>query len=253
MTPTRRPARWSAVLGRCALAVGAAFGPPGWVGAAPSLLAPWGEPGSEPPAPWKPVGLPQQRQPMTRFTQVELDGRRALRVEANDAYGNLVHPFAWAGPTLQLAWSWRVDRLIEGADLRSKKGDDVALKVCVLFDLSLDRVPFVERQLLRLARRRTGEDLPAATVCYVWDAQLPAGTPLDNAYTRRVRYLVLQSGSAGPNEWRLERRDVAADFIALFGDESRQMPPVIAVAVGADTDNTHGHGIGHLGALALEP
>jgi len=206
-----------------------------------------------PPAPWQVQGLPDQKMPMTRFALVDIDGRRALRIEADRSYGNLVHPLnPGTSSTFQLAWSWRVERPL-AADLRTKAGDDTAVKVCVFFDLALDRIPFGERQLLRLARARTQEHLPGATICYVWDALLPADTPLPNAYTRRMRYLVLQSGAAQPGEWRTERRDVGADFARIFGDESAQMPPVIGIAVGADADNTAGRSLAHVADLVIRP
>ncbi len=125
--------------------------------------------------------------------------------------------------------------------MRNKQGDDNAAKVCVFFDLPLARVPFVERQLLRLARSKTGEDLPAATVCYVWDRQVAAGSAVPNPYSRRMRYLVLRSAETG--RWHEERRDVAADFLKLFGDEAEAAPVVIGVAVGADADNTAGRSL----------
>lgn len=164
-----------------------------------------------------------------------------------------MHPLRLVRPAFHLVWQWRVDDLLESADLRDKHGDDTALKVCVMFDLPITRVPFLERQLLRLARTQADEVLPAASVCYVWDTKLPPATQLDNAYTRRVRFIVLRSGPAAPHEWLAERRDVASDFFRLFGEESLQLPPIVGVAVGADADNTHGHSLGHVAGLVLEP
>jgi len=123
----------------------------------------------------------------------------------------------------------------------------------VFFELPMSQVPFVERQLLRVARAASDEPLPAATVCYVWDRTLPAGTTLDNAYTHRMRYLVLRSGASSPARWQAERRDVGADFLKLFGNESTQIPPIVGVAVGADADNTHGHSVAHVADLVLAP
>lgn len=206
-----------------------------------------------PPNPWKIQGLPQQKMPMTRFALVDVDGRRALRIEADRSYGNLVHPLdPGTSSTFQLAWQWRVEQPLE-TDLRTKAGDDTALKVCVFFDLALAHIPFGERQLLRLARARTQEHLPGATVCYVWDQHLPVDTALPNAYTRRMRYLVLRSGAAQPGEWRTEQRDVGADFARLFGDEAVQMPPVIGIAVGADADNTAGRSVAFVADLVIRP
>jgi hypothetical protein len=240
------------VLARGLLLALASVAAPGVLAEAP-LLQPLTGAQSTPPLPWRVVGLPRQSKPLTRFSLVDLDGRRALRVEADSSYGNLVHPLQPGQGGKHLAWQWRVDDLIEEADLRTKAGDDTALKVCVFFDLPLQRIPFIERQLMRLARSTSGEALPAATVCYVWDAKLPAGTTLNNAYTRRVRFMVLQSGPPARGAWRSERRDIAADFVQLFGEESPEPPPLVGVAIGADADNTKGRSLGHVTAMVLEP
>lgn len=230
-----------------------------WVAAAApacaevQLLQPWSTSGGTLAPPWHLAGLPNQKKPFTRFTLVELDGRRAMRIEADGSYGNLVHPLRIDGTALTLSWQWRVEQFVAESDLRTKNGDDAALKVCVFFDLPLEQIGIVERQIMRIARAASHEPLPAATVCYVWDRQLPAGTMLDNAFTHRVRYLVLQTGEAKERRWVAERRDVGADFLRLFGQESPQVPPIVGIAIGADADNTHGHSIAHVADLVLAP
>jgi hypothetical protein len=214
---------------------------------------PFGTPGAAPLAPWHVAGLPRQKIPFTSFSTVELEGRRAVRIEADNSYGNLVYLLNPARAVSRISWWWRADELIEDDDLRTKSGDDTALKVCVFFDLPLERVPFLERQLLRAARTQSSEALPAATVCYVWDARLPVGIAIPNAFTKRVRYKVLESGPARLHQWTAETRSLAADFIELFGDESKEVPPVTGVAIGADADNTHGHSLAHVADLVLEP
>ncbi len=213
---------------------------------AADLASPVGS-GSEPPAPWRVVGLPQQAKPLTRFSLTEIDGKRVLRVEADHAYGNLVHPLVntRAGT---LSWRWRVDQPASGADLAQKSGDDVALKICAFFDMPMAQVPFVERQLLRIASSRAGEKLPTATLCYAWDATMPQGTLLHNAYTHRVRYIVTHGT---PKLWREETHDLAADFRRAFGDESQDVPALVAIVIGADTDNTGSHSIGYVSDLHL--
>jgi hypothetical protein len=218
-----------------------------------AMPLPFGPAASQPRAPWHVTGLPNQTKPYTTFSVVETDGRKALRIEAESSYGNLVHPLQFAATPATLAWQWRADELIDAEDLRTRGGDDVAVKVCVMFDLSLDKVPFIERQLLRVARGKTTDPVPAATVCYVWDGHLPVGTALDNAFTRRIRYKVLQSGTAHLHQWMNERRNIAADFTELFGAESSEVPPVIGVLVGADADNTHGHSLAHVADIVIEP
>lgn len=229
-----------------------------WVGAsgmacaAGPLLAPLDGPTDQPTAPWQVVGLQQLGKPPTRFTLVTLDGQRALRVEAQNSYANLVHPLAEGNTAHRLSWRWRLDQAIPQADLTRKDGDDTPVKVCAMFDLPMAALPFGERQVLRLARLRVGEQLPTATLCYVWDARLPAGTVLDNAFTRRVRMLVLRGAETPLRGWVSEQRDLWADFKRLFGDEADRVPPMLAVAIGADADNTHGHSVAHVGSITLD-
>jgi hypothetical protein len=217
------------------------------------LLQPWSATGGTLAPPWHLAGLPNQKKPFARFSLVELDGKRAMRIEADGSYGNLVHPLRLDGTALMLSWQWRVDQFVAESDLKTKNGDDSAVKVCVFFDLPLAQIGFVERQVMRIARAASDEPLPAATVCYVWDRLLPAGTTLHNAYTHRVRYLVLQGGAQEPRRWVAERRDVAADFLRLFGRESAQVPPIVGIAIGADADNTHGRSVAHVAELVLAP
>jgi hypothetical protein len=226
------------------MAVGTALAQP--------ALAPLDGPGAAPAPPWREVLLPQQSLPRTRFTIVALDGQRVLRVESNGSYGNLVHELALpAGAAPVLSWRWRLERAIDGAALQRKAGDDAALKVCVLMDAPLDGIPFLERQQLRLARLLSGEDLPAATLCYVWDPTQPADSVLPNAYTRRMRWFVLQGRGSRLGEWRSEQRDLRADFLRAFGDEARELPRITAVLVGADADNSGGQGLGFVTGMTL--
>jgi Protein of unknown function (DUF3047) len=204
--------------------------------------------GPSPPAPWHIMGLPRQTKPFTNFTVAEIDGARALRVDADHAYGNLVHPLPNIAAGV-LSWRWRVDEPIVGADLRRRAGDDVALKVCALFAMPDSQVPFIERQLLRFAEARAGEHLPAATLCYVWDASaMPHGTVLHNAFTHRIRFVVVHGT---PKRWSEERHDLAADFLRAFGDEARTVPPLEGIAIGADSDNTGSHSVAWLDSLAM--
>jgi hypothetical protein len=99
----------------------------------------------------------------------------------------------------------------------------------------LERLSIVERGKILLARSIAGEMVPAAALCYVWDSTLAEGTTLWNAYTDRVRMIVVESGPRRLGQWVVEERDVEADFRMAFGEAP---PPVSGIAIAADTDQT---------------
>lgn len=203
-------------------------------------------------APWHFATLPNKN--ATDFSLVDKDGEHVLRVSTRDAYGNMVHSLHQT-PTssLKLQWRWRVDQLIDKADIKTRAGDDAAIKLCVSFDFDKSQLSFGERAKLRLGKISTGEDIPAETLCYIWDNKLPVGTVLHNAFTHRMRFIVLQSGGAHKGQWMTEQRHLTEDYQQAFGDESQTMPMVIGVTVSADSDNTHGEGLAYMGDIRLLP
>lgn len=209
----------------------------------------------QPPAPWRVVGVPGGKIPITSFSVADIDGRKVLRVAASKSYGNLVHdlPLGATAAGLRLNWRWRLDDALQGADLHTRQGDDTSLKVCVLFDMPLEKLGLIERNLFRMARAASSEKLPSATLCYVWDEKLNPATLLPNAYTSRVRMIVATSGHQHLGLWIVQSRDLAADFRKAFGAESDALPPMLAILVGGDADNTGGHSLGYVDDVRLEP
>lgn len=214
-----------------------------------SELTPFAVEGA-PPAAWRYEGLPQQKPPPTQYEVVKLDQRAVLQVKAERSYGNLVHTLPPNTAAGSLVWRWRVEQTVmrSNSTLHDKAGDDAALKVCASFDLPNSAVPMAERWLLRFAESRSKIKLPRATLCYLFDNSLPPGTLIVNPYTARVRSIVL----GGPlQRWHEERRDLAADFIRAFGNESRTVPAVTAIVVAADGDNTDSSTVGYVDTVRL--
>ena len=214
-------------------------------------LAPFGVVGAPALAPvWQFTGL--LAKPHTRFDMVVLEGEAALQISTDNSYGAIAHP--WHGPApAQLEWRWRVDQPLLHTDITTKAGDDAALKVCVMFDQPRADIPLLQRAGLALARAASGQEIPNATLCYVWDSHYPAGTSGTNPFSARVRYIVLDGRDAPLAHWSTQRRRVADDFQLLFGQETPITPPVVAVAVGADSDNTHDQSRAYLSQLHWLP
>jgi len=132
------------------------------------------------------------------------------------------HPF--------LAWSWRVVRLPAGGDVRQRVTDDEAAQVYVIFP-------------------RWPSPLTASDVLgYVWDARAPVGTQLVSPAAGNVRVVVVASGRVGLDAWQRQERNVAADYLALFG---RQAPRVGQVALMIDSDDTRGEAEALFGDLVF--
>ncbi len=250
------PSRTSNTTGRLTIwAVSSALG---WLACGPvaaEVLQPFStaSAGAALPVPWRVVGLPDAKKPLTKLDIVSLDGERVLRIVADKSYGSAMHMLTPVvpGPGSMLRWRWRLEQPLMMTDLRLREGDDAPVKVCAMFDMSTDKLGLIERNILRLARSRTPEFVPAATLCYVWDHRLPVGTQLPNAFSPRLRYVVMDSGEKQLGQWVKHERDLAADFLHAFGAETDVMPPLVGFAVGADSDNTQSASLAYVGDLGL--
>ena len=193
------------------------------------------QPGNSLPAAWVHQTLPSVER-ANRFDIVKDGGVSVLRVISDRSASSLlaVQRVDLAATPL-LRWRWRVSRPVSASDLRRKAGDDYAARVYVLFDLPSERLSVGDRMKMMTARLLYGSDLPAAALCYVWGTAQSVGESGWNAYSDRLRMIVVDSGATHAGQWREVVRDVAADFRAAFGDP---LMPVTGVALGADTDNT---------------
>lgn len=192
-------------------------------------------PGSALPAGWAPADVPNIKV-RTRYTLVDDGGVTVIRADSESGAAGLSRPlrvdpveFPW------LRWRWKINNTIEKADLRTREGDDFPARLYVMFDYPLEKLSFVERQRLRLARALFDPHLPAATLCYVWDGKAAVETIAPSAYTGRVKLIVVESGATRLQQWVEMERNIASDFRAAFGED----PPLVSsMAIATDTDNT---------------
>jgi len=136
----------------------------------------------------------------------------------------------------QLRWQWKIDNLIKSADINSKDGDDYPARIYVSFDYDTDRLSTFERFKLNVYTAIHGEAPPLAVINYVWDNKAPIGTVLPNAYTDRVKMIVVQSGDSAVGQWRHETRNIYQDYQQAFGETPLK---ITSIALMTDTDNTH--------------
>jgi len=206
------------------------------------------QPGEQLPGGWKPLNL-KNIETATRYSIVTDGGTNVLRAESKASASGIAHrqlldpsEYAW------LRWRWKASNIIESADLTRKETDDFPARLYVMFDYPMAKLSVVERSLARLARLVYGDEVPLATLCYVWDGKAAVGTFAPSAYTNRVRMIVVQSGARGVNEWSAFERNVLADFQAAFGETPAR---ITGVAVAADTDNTGAAVTTHFGDISF--
>ncbi|MBI2311293.1 MAG: DUF3047 domain-containing protein [Betaproteobacteria bacterium] len=99
-----------------------------------------------------------------------------------------------------------------------------------------------------LIAARAGLELPYATLAYVWNTATLPGTVIPNNHTRRIQAIVVESGPANLNKWIDYERNLYEDYKRAFDEEP---PPVGAVALMTDSDNTHGDVITFYGDIRL--
>lgn len=171
-----------------------------------------------------------------QFAYLQLDGRSTLGVKSRGAASMLRKTVSIEPEQLgMLRFSWKVPALIPDADMGLRDKSDSPVRLVLAFEGDRSRLSPRDHMLSELARALTGEEMPYATLMYVWCNQRELGSVLLNSRTDRIRKLVLESGPAHLNRWLDYERDVRADFIRAFGE-----PPgrLVAVGIMTDTDNT---------------
>jgi hypothetical protein len=203
--------------------------------------------GGSPPG-WEPVTF-RRIERHTRYTVIAEGDGHALRAESDRAASGLSWPLDLdARVYRRLEWRWKIERVLDRADARTRAGDDYPARVYVAFRFDPERATAWERLRYGAIKVIYGRYPPKHVINYVWDNRLPPGTMLDNAYTDRAKMIVVQSGAARAGAWVGESRDVYDDYRRLFDAEP---PAIVGVAVMTDTDDTGERAVAYYGTLAL--
>lgn len=197
---------------------------------------------------WEPFLLSGKRN--EPFEPTRALGQDALRVQANNSVSILRQRFADGLPGVErLAFSWKVDALPVDADLRDSQAEDAPVRIVLAFGGDRSLLSAHTHRLSELSRLLTGEELPYATLAYVWSTQEPLESVVHNPRTDRIRKLVVETGDQSIGQWLRYERDVRKDFIRAFGEDPG---PLLAVALMTDTDNTSSKLQAWYGRLRLE-
>lgn len=192
-------------------------------------------PGAALPPGWQPWILSAFKRP-TSYQLVSREGKTVVRAEARSSASGLIHPLALNPATYPvLQWRWKVDELISKADNSQKHLEDAPARLVVSFGGDMAKLPLQDRLFFDNVRLLTGQQLPYATLMYIWGNRAPKETVIPNKHTSRIRMIVVESGRDKLGNWQEVMRNVAEDYRRAFGEEPGH---INAVGIMTDTDNT---------------
>jgi Protein of unknown function (DUF3047) len=192
-------------------------------------------PGTTLPAGWRPLMFDKIKR-HTTYTLVHEDHTVVVKAVADASASGLIRdaeidPRQW--PILQ--WRWKVSNVLSKGNPKRKDGDDYPARLYVTFKYDPAKVSALQRAKYGAAKLLYGQYPPHAGLNYIWETKLPKETIVPNAYTERLRMIVVESGSENLNRWMTYDRNIYEDYKAAFGEE----PPAISgIAIMTDTDNT---------------
>ncbi len=205
-------------------------------------------PGEALPQGWQPWILSAFKRP-TSYRLVSREGKTVIRAEAQSSASGLIHPLALdPGTWPLLQWHWKVDELIAKADNSQKHLEDAPARLVVSFDGDMEKLTSQDRMLFDNVRLLTGQQLPYATLMYIWGNRAPRETVIPNRHTSRIRMIVVESGRERLGRWQEVTRNVAEDYRRAFGEEPGR---ISAVGIMTDTDNTGGNAHAYYGDIVF--
>lgn len=148
----------------------------------------------------------------------------------------------------RLSWRWKIDGVVEGADGRTKKGDDYAVRLYVIFEYDPASARGFRKAQYNLAKALYGEYPPDSGISYVWANRDWGEKAIPNAYSDRSWMIAMDLGETHKGRWREHSVDILADYRKAFGTDP---PRRASVAIMADTDNTGGRSRAYIDDIRL--
>lgn len=176
-------------------------------------------------------------------------GRTVLSANSKtSASGLIVKLRPKVAQNLWLKWDWKATGPIPGADNTERFHDDAPLRILVAFDGNKSKLSLKDKMTFEMANLISGQEMPYATLMYIWSTKSPVNSILDNPHTSRIKMIVVDSGSEKVGEWLMHQRDLAADYRSAYGEAPGE---VIGIALLTDTDNTKSETKAYYGDIEL--
>ncbi len=186
----------------------------------------------------------------TDYRLVDKNGVTVMKAESDASASGLIRkmridPHKY--PIIQ--WRWHATGVYEKGDVARKSGDDYPARIYIAFEYDPDKVGFFERAKFNMIKMIHGEYPPTGAINYIWASSAPKGRVVPNAFTDRVKMIVVESGRERTNTWVSESRNILEDYKAAFGEE----PPMIrGIAIMTDSDNTGESAVTYYGDIVMK-
>ncbi len=195
---------------------------------------PWAQQSALQDGQWRHYSLPGKAS--SSFSYTRKDGRDAMAVTSVSSASMVRKAVRVApGDLGKVRFSWKVPELIAQADMALRDSDDSPVRIVLAFEGDRSRLSARNLALSELALALTGEEMPYATLMYVWCNRRAPGTVIVNPRTDRIRKLVVESGPDKLNRWLDYERDIRADYEKAFGEAPGAL---VGIGIMTDTDNT---------------
>jgi len=166
----------------------------------------------------------------TSYTLVKEDGKGVLKAESAKAASGLIKKVKVDTKKFPiLRWSWKIEHTLKKEDIKTKKGDDFAARVYVVFP----RTFFWRMRAIN----------------YVWADKMQKDSFAPSPYTSNSLIVAVESGNEKAGTWVSEERNIFEDYRKMFGEE----PPALGgVAIMTDTDDTQDEATAYYGDISLQ-
>ena len=207
------------------------------------------DPAEKMPSGWEPLTF-EKIEKHTDYRLVEDNGTTVVRAESDASASGLIRKIRIDPrkyPVIE--WLWRATGIYENGDVTEKSGDDYPARIYIAFEYDPENVGFWERAKFKTIKVIYGEYPPIGAINYIWASNATKGKIMPNAYTYRVKMIVVESGPKNTNTWVSESRNILEDYKTAFGED----PPMIrGIAIMTDSDNTGESTITYYGDIVMK-
>lgn len=186
----------------------------------------------------------------TAYRLENYQGRTVLSANAKkSASGLAVKLKPRPSQHLWLEWEWKATGTIDQANNLDRYADDAPLRILVAFDGDRSKLTLKDKMVGELAQIMSGQEMPYATLMYIWSPNGQLNQIKPNSHTNRIKMIAVDAGKENLGQWRKHRRDLTADYEAAYGYAPGNL---IGIALLTDTDNTNSETKAYYGDIELK-